>query len=112
MQKVYWLGLSAVVLALLDLRPDKDALPGRFAPPGSLASRVVALAGLVCLATTVYLTVATSGFSELTDGRKTTWSPYYRIDYRPSTKFINTNLLNQQLMEPLNSPSVAPYALP
>src|SRR5205814_7183727 len=53
-----------------------------------------------------------SGFFPGKYSRQTTWSPYYRIDYYHQHRFIYTNLVSHQLMEPRDSPTVAPYALP
>jgi SAM-dependent methyltransferase len=100
-----WFGLVAVTLAYLLLRRDPDA-------PAPAAPRPSPAVPLVCLGLTVVMTVFTAGFFPGKGGRETTWSPYYRIDYYPRALFINTNLISQQLMEPLDSPSVATYALP
>jgi len=97
---VVWFAASALVIALLVLRADPDS-----------PARRPALVGLLCLAAATGLSIATSGFWPLY-GRDTTWSPYYRIDYWPTSRFINTNLISQQFMEGLDEPSVAPYALP
>ncbi|MBA4064174.1 MAG: hypothetical protein C0501_10760 [Isosphaera sp.] len=98
-----WFGLVAVALAYLLFRPDPDA---------PAAPRPGPVVPAVCLGLTVLMTVFTAGFFPGKGGRETTWSPYYRIDYYPRNLFINTNLISQQLMEPLDSPAVATYALP
>ncbi len=68
---------------------------------------------LAFLATAVVLTAITSGFVTY-KGCQTTWSEYYRIDYEPKSRYIVTNLISQQLMEPqLYPPSTdVAYALP
>jgi SAM-dependent methyltransferase len=42
------------------------------------------------------------------------WSPYYRIDYTPSSKFISVNLIGHQVMVSRNDPGsyVYAYSLP
>ncbi|MBY0512493.1 MAG: hypothetical protein K2P78_01110, partial [Gemmataceae bacterium] len=42
----------------------------------------------------------------------TTWSPYYRVDFRPPIWLVETNLISHQRMEEVKNPSAAPYALP
>jgi SAM-dependent methyltransferase len=104
---VVWFGLSAIMIGYLILRKDPNAQPAR---PG------IAIPGpevpLICLGLTVLLTLLTSGLFTGMYGRQTTWSPYYRVDYYPANRFIYTNLVSHQLMEPRDNPTVAPYALP
>jgi hypothetical protein len=100
-----WFGLIVAVVAYLLLRNDPNAQPGEAKP----ATR---LTPLVCLAMTLVLTTFTSGFFPRQVGREITWSPYYRIDYSPEEQTILTNLISQQMMEGVDNPSVAPYALP
>lgn len=102
-----WFTLAAVVLAYLIVR-DAPSSPGN----PDAAPRPSNAVPLVCLGITVVLTIFTSGFFAGENGRLTTWSPYYRIDFYPKTRFIHTNLVSHQLMEPRDSPTVAPYALP
>lgn len=40
------------------------------------------------------------------------WSPYYRIDFSPEDRFINTNQIGHQNIQPLKDPAAEPYALP
>ena len=104
---VVWFGACGLVMIYLLVRDDPDAPP---AAPG--AAKPSSLLPVLCVLAVVAMTAMTSGFTKGPGKRETTWSPYYRIDYYPDNKFINTNLISQQVMEPLNSPSVAPYALP
>jgi spermidine synthase len=65
------------------------------------------------LATAVALSLFTSGLLPGADNQpKTTWSPYYRIDYSPDDQTISTNLIGHQQIQPRGEPSVEPYALP
>lgn len=105
---VLWFTLVAGYIAYLILRPDPDAPPAP-APDTPKTSNVLPLA---CLGLTVFLTLFTSGLFPGKFGRQTTWSPYYRVDYYWQNRFIYTNLVSHQLMEPRDSPTVAPYALP
>jgi|GEM_PF-249633 len=126
---IVWFGLAGIVLAYLLIRKDPDAGPEiRDALPPSVtgATAVAAphpapnpkptttpLVPLLCLAVAVGLTFITSGFF-IVNGRQIIWSEYYRIDYEPKDRFIITNLISQQLMEPRDNPPTAsvPYALP
>jgi SAM-dependent methyltransferase len=126
---IVWFGLSGIVLAYLLIRKDPDAAPevrealppsvtGVTTPAAPHLSPAPAPAGrpllpLACLFTAVVLTAATSGIVT-TETRETIWSEYYRIDYQKQRKFINTNLISQQLIEPRSHPPLAavPYALP
>ena len=69
-------------MAYLILRRDPDANPIEAAPPQSSLGRMLPFLGVVFLALTVAWTIQTSGFGVDKYGRQTTWSPYYRIDYR------------------------------
>src|SRR5581483_5973794 len=112
---VVWFGAAAAVIAYLMLRDDPDAPPAPVTDaPGSpeTAARPSPVLPLACLGVVVLLTVFTSGFFPAKYNRQTTWSPYYRIDYYPGSRYIFTNLVSHQLMEPRDSPTVAPYALP
>jgi len=103
---VVWFGASAAVLALWILRREPEPeLAESAGKPGVLIP-------LLCLLAMVFLTARTSGFMNIEGKHEVSWSPYYRIDYYPEYKYINTNLISHQVMEPLKSPSVAPYALP
>lgn len=104
---VVWFGLVAAAVGYLLVRPDPDGDPA-----GTPAPRPGHALPLFCLLATVVLTLFTSGLFSGKGGRETTWSPYYRIDYLPHDRFINTNLISQQVMEPVDDPTVAPYALP
>ena len=126
---IVWFGLAGIVAAYLLMRKDPDAGPEvRDALPPSVTGATTAAAPhpapspkpnatpilpLVCLLVAVALTAVTSGFFPV-KGRTITWSEYYRIDYEPNNRFIITNLISQQLMEPRDNPPVAnvPYALP
>jgi SAM-dependent methyltransferase len=59
------------------------------------------------------LTIPTSGILNSQD-KLTTWSEYYRVDYRSKNQMIVTNLIAHQLIEPQSRPPEAaiPYALP
>ncbi len=69
------------------------------------------LARYACLALVIFTTIPTSGLFAV-NGRHTTWSPYYRVDYRPTARLIETNLISHQRMEASITPPMAPYALP
>ena len=45
------------------------------------------------------------------EGPRQQWSPYYRIDYHPSARLINVNLIGHQQMQPRDAAFPA-YALP
>jgi len=45
------------------------------------------------------------------EGPRQQWSPYYRIDYHPSQRLINVNLIGHQQMQPRDAAFPA-YALP
>jgi hypothetical protein len=45
------------------------------------------------------------------EGPRQQWSPYYRIDYHPSERLINVNLIGHQQMQPRDAAFPA-YALP
>ncbi|MCE9567090.1 MAG: hypothetical protein K8U57_34235 [Planctomycetes bacterium] len=107
MPPLLWFGLIGVVIAYLLLRSDPNA-PAAAAPVPKVKSAI----GVSCLCVAVGLTFMTSGLTKTGDNIETIWSPYYRIDYLPQYRFINTNLISQQLMEPVGSLTVAPYALP
>ena len=62
---------------------------------------------------TVGLTAFTSGlWARGPAGDRTFWSPYYRIDYEPGMRFINTNQISHQVMHPRGNPTHAQYDLP
>lgn len=105
---VVWFALIAAATGYYALRSDPDAGAERPARPG-FWTRLLATVGL---ALSVALTVPTSGLGAGPADRQTQWSPYYRIDYYPASRFINTNLISHQLMEPVDGPTVAPYSLP
>ncbi len=113
---VVWFGACGVVMIYLLVRDDPDALTGASQtqprPPEPGGEKASSLLPVACVLLVVALTALTSGFARGPGDRETIWSPYYRIDYYPHHKFIDTNLISQQVMEPLKSPSVAPYALP
>lgn len=104
---IVWFGFSAVVLAYFICRPDATD-PATPLP----ATKAKATLPLIWLALTIGMSTITSGFFPDSSGQTTSWSPYYRIDYDPSTRGIKTNLIGHQLMEPLEDPTVVPYALP
>ncbi|HJZ53483.1 MAG TPA: hypothetical protein VKE74_00905, partial [Gemmataceae bacterium] len=56
-----------------------------------------------CLGLVVLMTVPTSGLFPI-NARSTTWSPYYRVDFRDPTRLIETNLISHQRMEPRANP--------
>ncbi len=104
---VAWFTLVVSVIAYLILRTDPDAPPTN--EPKRKALRMF---GLGSLAIALGLTTITSGLLKQSDNTEIIWSPYYRIDYQQQYKFIVTNLISQQVMEPIKNPTVAPYALP
>ncbi len=105
---IIWFGASGAVIAYLLLRKDPNALTFT----GKVSLPIGRLVPLFCLVLVLVLTSFTSGFFPSESGRLTTWSPYYRIDYFPDAQRIYTNKISQQLMEPRDNPTVAPYALP
>ncbi len=120
-----WFGLAGGVLAYWVVRSAPNPSPtsplkreGLQTPAPPLLGEGVGGRGsstlpLACLLTAVILTAVTSGFVPYR-GLQTTWSEYYRVDYEPKSKFILTNLISQQLMEPQQNPPAAgvAYALP
>lgn len=107
-----WFALCAVALVYVLLRKvpgDEPAAADAGAVPAETPSPVMPLAWL---GLTLAMTAITSGFTTTADGNTTAWSPYYRIDYLPKFRGIKTNLIGHQLMEPVDAPTVAPYALP
>ncbi|HUR54314.1 MAG TPA: hypothetical protein VMZ71_09290, partial [Gemmataceae bacterium] len=108
---IVWFAAVALGLAYF-LRRNRDADPAPAGQPDPVR------APLMLLAITVVITGWTSGFfSTRKYEQQTTWSPYYRIDHvPPNTHLPNhnifTNLISHQLMEPVDQPTVAPYAMP
>lgn len=93
---VVWFAAVALALLYLLARPDQDG--GRLVGPALL------------LVVAVLLTVPTSG---LVPGRvETHWSPYYRVDHKPSDGVIETNLIGHQIMWGREDPGVVAYHLP
>src|SRR5207244_390439 len=79
-------------------RPDHD--PRRGDPAGTAWEHVLDRLGL-----------RAAGTAEIVEHY---WSPYYRIDYEPSWRFIQTNLIGHQAMRSrtdTSSPAFA-YSLP
>ena len=108
---IVWFALVAVGLAYFLMR-------NRAADPPPAGTPDPTRMPLMLLAITVLITGWTSGFfSPKPYPQQTTWSPYYRIDHVPPNKsfpnhYIFTNLISHQLMEPVDQPTVAPYAMP
>lgn len=98
-----WFAAVALGIGYFLMRPDPDAPARRFPTPQvAFLTAVVALAAI------------TSGFVPV-HHRDTFWSPYYRIDFVPKFKEIETNLVSHQIIEPTTRvPTVkyANYALP
>jgi hypothetical protein len=103
---VVWFIPIVGVLGYLLFRDDPNA------PAGSAVAKPKRLLPVCALATVLASTVFTSGFFSGEGGRETIWSPYYRIDYGPVTRRLETNKLSHQQMEPVDHPTVALYALP
>jgi hypothetical protein len=108
-----WFAMILIVLAYLLCRGEHE---GESAPAGPRRPRPtprVEFGILVTLALVEGLTALTSGSTSVSD-RQIIWSEYYRVDYDPNGRFILTNLISQQVMEPREDPPVAavPYALP
>jgi SAM-dependent methyltransferase len=103
---IVWFGLTGLALLYLIVRKDPESSPNsdRAGFP---------LVPVACLVVAVGLTVITSGFFPVR-GQQVIWSQYYRLDYEPSTRFITTNLISHQLMEPMDEATLAsvPYSLP
>jgi hypothetical protein len=95
-----WFGLIA--LGLLHLLRDGEA--------GTKRSAAMFLAVVLLFAT------ATSGLVSipLPNGNdvRQFWSPYYRIDFSPKGRYLNTNQIGHQNIQPLAEPAGEPYALP
>lgn len=99
---IVWFAVVAVALAYFLVRTDPD-LP---AP-----QQKTTILPLCCLAAAVVITGFTSGL--VNPGHKQiAWSPYYRVDYHDATRFIVTNLISHQIVEPVNEATNAPYSLP
>lgn len=94
---VAWFGVCAIGLVVFLARaPEKPSLLSH-----------------AYLATAVALALFTSGVLPTSQFKpRTTWSPYYRIDYEPVDQAIATNLIGHQQIQPRGEPSVEPYALP
>ena len=92
-------GASDATRGLTPLGSPKPGSPGR-------------LLTAVCLGVTVVLSLYTSGIVTVGGNREIKWSPYYRIDYVPHVRLIETNLISHQMMEPRLHPALSPYALP
>lgn len=103
---ILWFGLGGLAVLYLLVRKDPDASPN--------ADRAgFPLIPVTCLVGAVGLTAITSGFIPVR-GQEVIWSQYYRIDYQPKTRFITTNLISHQVMEPMDEATQAnvPYSLP
>lgn len=70
----------------------------------------------VCLVLVLVFAAITSGLVSIPLPNGTTvrqyWSPYYRIDFSPEGRYINTNQIGHQNIQPLKDPAGEPYALP
>ncbi len=115
-----WFGMILVVMAYLLGRGQSNDEPAPAGAPPTTepvaarrSSPVCELFTLVALGVVVIGASLTSGFKPV-DNRSVTWSEYYRIDYEGHQRLIITNLISQQLMEPMNEPTAAavPYSLP
>jgi SAM-dependent methyltransferase len=111
-----WFGLILVVVAYLLGRGETTTEPSPSGVPPAAPPRPTPLAELgllTALGSVVVITGLTSGFTPV-QGQLVTWSEYYRIDYESDQRFITTNLISQQVMEPQEHPPRAPvpYALP
>lgn len=95
-----WFGLIAV--GLLGLLADQE-------PAGRITTRLF-------LALVLIFATATSGLFSIPLPNRITvkqyWSPYYRIDFSPAGRYINTNQIGHQNIQPLGEPAGEPYALP
>jgi len=109
--RIVWRVLAVALSAFVAIRAAMHS-ESAVATKTENQSEIAAPLFLFFLAATVGMTGFTSGFFRGDFDKFTTWSPYYRIDYLPDTKYINTNLISQQVMEPIDSSAVAPYALP
>src|SRR5580692_8898476 len=93
---IVWFGACAAIIAYLCMRKDPDCSNTAETPP----KRKSKLLLVVWLGLAVVLTAFTSGFFPGWGGSLTTWSPYYRIDYLPREKYIITNKISHQVIEP------------
>jgi hypothetical protein len=102
--RVAWLAVPALVLSLFVASRTSGTTPA-LAPraggePPGLTERLLNTLGL-----------RATGTAEITEHY---WSPYYRIDYEPAYRYIQTNLIGHQAMRSRNdtsSPAFA-YSLP
>lgn len=78
-------------------------------PKARLSSRL--FLGLVLVFATVTSGIVSIPLPNGTDVRQF-WSPYYRIDFSPKGRYINTNQIGHQNIQPLAEPAGEPYALP
>jgi SAM-dependent methyltransferase len=113
---VVWFGAVGAGLAYFAYQPVRAAAVTPV--PGAAAAAPAPRPGfglvVAFLAFAAVLSLFTSGFVHLR-GRDTFWSPYYRIDYLPDVRLIDTNLVSHQIMEPRNRVPAAHhanYALP
>lgn len=93
---IVWFGLSALGLVYF-LRQSPEA--------GWLRYLFLGLALLVTLPTSTLT-------SRLFVDYDVTWSPYYRIDYKPNNSEITTNLIGHQQIIPREKPAMEPYSIP
>jgi SAM-dependent methyltransferase len=106
---IVWFGGCAAVIGYLLIRRDPDSTLAQGSSPQPRKSVVIPL---ICLGLTLALTLYTSGFFTGQNGKLTIWSPYYRLDFVPETYDIDTNKISHQVIEPRDTPTFAPYALP
>lgn len=100
---VVWFGLSAIGIFYLISRTEKT-------PSDSARFRFGPLAALILA---VGVTLPSSGLIHWkANGKTTSWSRYYRVDYEPGKRYIATNLIGHQVMHPRESLTSALYDQP
>ena len=98
---VVWFAVAAAGVAYLLARPDPDHPTPR--------PRILPFAAL---GVAVAITVLTSGPVGVIESARTTWSPYYRVDYYPHDDTIVTNLISHQQMHARAGPLKVEYEMP
>jgi len=103
---IYWFTAIAAMMLHFLWRPDPDAASGAKRTPFQWLA-------ILALLTSPILSVFTSyQFSNDPNAIGVRWSPYYRIEFEPVKKVIQTNGTGHQQMIARGEPSQSPYDLP